>query len=67
MLEWPPQVRNSPTVLQAEEDIRTFLSKKIESSHKLPVRKKQKKIMQEEEELRRESGIHDLSLEDMEQ
>jgi hypothetical protein len=39
---------------------------KIESSHKLPARKKLKKIVQEEEGPRGEIDIHDLSLEDME-
>jgi hypothetical protein len=39
---------------------------KIESSHKLPLRNKRKKIVQEEEGPRGESDIHDLSLEDME-
>jgi hypothetical protein len=39
---------------------------KIESSHKIHVRKKQKNIVQEEEGPRGESDIHDLSLEDME-
>jgi hypothetical protein len=41
-------------------------SGKIESSHKLPMRKKRKNIVQEEEGPRGESDIHDLSLEDME-
>jgi hypothetical protein len=41
-------------------------SGKIESSHKLPLRKKRKNIVQEEEGPRGESDIHDLSLEDME-
>jgi hypothetical protein len=41
-------------------------SNKIESSHKLPVRKKQKNIVQEEEGPWGESDIHDFSLEDME-
>jgi hypothetical protein len=41
-------------------------SGKIEISHKVPVRKKQKNILQEEEGHRGESDIHDLSLEDME-
>jgi hypothetical protein len=42
-------------------------SGKIESSHKLPLRKKRKNIVQEEEGPGGESDIHDLSLEDMEQ
>jgi hypothetical protein len=41
-------------------------SGKIESSHKLPLRKKRKNIVQEEEGPRGERDIHDLSLEDME-
>jgi hypothetical protein len=41
-------------------------SGKIESSHKLPLRKKIKKIVQEEEGPRAEMNIHDLFLEDME-
>jgi hypothetical protein len=41
-------------------------SRKIESSHKILVRKKRKNIVQEEEGPRGESDIHDLSLEDME-
>ena len=39
---------------------------KIESSHKLPLRKKRKNIVQEEEEHRVESDINRFSLEDME-
>jgi hypothetical protein len=39
---------------------------KNESSHKLPLRKKIKNIVQEEEGPRGESDIHELSLEDME-
>jgi nucleoside-triphosphatase THEP1 len=39
---------------------------KIESSHKLPLRKKRKNIVQEEEEHRVESDINSFSLEDME-
>jgi hypothetical protein len=39
---------------------------KIESSHKIPSRKKRKNIVREEEEPRVESDIHDFSLEDME-
>jgi hypothetical protein len=35
---------------------------KIESSHKLPLRKKSKKIVQEEYGPQGESDIHDLSL-----
>jgi hypothetical protein len=41
-------------------------SGKIEISHKLPLRKKIKNILQEEEGPRGESDIHNLSLEDME-
>ena len=41
-------------------------SGKIEISHKLPLRKKRKNIVQEEEGPWAESDIHDLSLEDME-
>jgi hypothetical protein len=41
-------------------------SRKIEISHKLPLRKKRKNNMQEEEGPRGEGDIHDLSLEDME-
>lgn len=37
----------------------------IESSHKLPVRKKRKNIVQEEKGPHRESEFHDLFLEDM--
>jgi hypothetical protein len=40
-------------------------SGKIEIYHKLPLRKKQKNIVQEEEGPRGESDIHNLSLEDM--
>jgi hypothetical protein len=40
--------------------------RKIESSHKLPLRKKRKNIVQEEEGPRGERDIHDLSLKDME-
>jgi hypothetical protein len=39
---------------------------KIESSHKLPLRKKRKNIVQEEEENHIESDINRFSLEDME-
>jgi hypothetical protein len=39
---------------------------KIESSHKLPLRKKRKNIVREEEENRAESDINNFSLEDME-
>jgi len=39
---------------------------KIESSHKIPLRKKRKNIMQEEEGPRAKSDIRNLSLEDME-
>jgi hypothetical protein len=39
---------------------------KIESSHKLPLRKKRKNIMQEEEDQHIESDINSFSLEDME-
>jgi hypothetical protein len=41
-------------------------SGKIEISHKIPLRKKRKNIVQEEEEPRVESDIHDFSLEYME-
>jgi hypothetical protein len=41
-------------------------SRKIGSSHKLPLRKKRKSIVQEEEGPRGENDIHNLSLEDME-
>jgi hypothetical protein len=40
--------------------------RKIEISHKLPLRKKMKNIVQEEEEHRVESDINNFSLEDME-
>jgi hypothetical protein len=40
--------------------------KKIESSHKIFTRKKWKTIVQEQEGLRGEIDINDLSLEDME-
>jgi hypothetical protein len=39
---------------------------KIESSHKLPLRKKRKNIVQEKEEHHVESDINSFSLEDME-
>jgi hypothetical protein len=39
---------------------------KIESSHKLPLRKKRKNVMQEEEDQHIESDINSFSLEDME-
>jgi hypothetical protein len=49
-----------------KEETKKPPSIKIESSHKLPLRKKRKNIVQEEEGPRGESDIHDLSLEDME-
>jgi hypothetical protein len=42
------------------------LARKIESSHKHPLRKKRKNIVQEEEDQRIESDINSFSLEDME-
>jgi hypothetical protein len=39
---------------------------KIEISHKIPLRKKRKNIVQEEEGPQGENDIHDLSFEDME-
>jgi hypothetical protein len=65
-LQWSTQVRNSPTFLQVKEEIKKPPSIKIENSHKLPLRKKRKNIVQEEEGPWGESDIHDLSLEDME-
>jgi hypothetical protein len=40
--------------------------RKIESSHKLPLRKKRKNVVQEEEDHRIENDINNFSLEDME-
>jgi hypothetical protein len=41
-------------------------SRKIERSHKLPLRKKRKNVLQEEEHVLIENDINNLSLEDME-
>jgi hypothetical protein len=38
---------------------------KIENSHKLPIRKKRKVPLQEEEQVVSENDVHNLSLEDM--
>jgi hypothetical protein len=70
-----PSQRNDPTIHPSRKVINNSSgdigennppSRKIESSHKLPLRKKRKNIVQEEGYHCIESDIKKLSLEDME-
>jgi hypothetical protein len=65
IIQWLTQSERLPTVVQAAEEKRTPPGK-IESSHKLPVRKKRKNVVQEEEDSFTENDINSFSLEDME-
>ena len=66
--------RNAPTahptrkftnISSSSEGEKNLPSGKIESSHKLHLRKKRKNVVQEEQDHRIESGINRFSLEDM--
>jgi hypothetical protein len=68
MLQRPTQLGKLPTIVQAVEEKRIPPSPlgKIEISRKLPLRKKRKNVVQEEEGHRIENHINNFSLEDME-
>lgn len=66
MLQRSAQLRSLSTIALVEEEDKNPPSGKIESSHKLPVRKKRKTPLQEEENNLLENDIQSFSLEDME-
>jgi hypothetical protein len=50
LLQWPTPARKQPIIFQMQEDIRTHPRSKIDSSNKLPMRKKMKNVVGQAEE-----------------